>query len=99
MGSVPRKEIIAQWIFENGKVHTDANGVLIKSLIEGPFIYMSDRDGGWVRLYRDPSDEEFWELYYPNGGWHGGGPQALRPISKKEIQELYGSPVQDLGKP
>jgi hypothetical protein len=34
-------------------------------------------DGGWVQRYRDPRDDRVWELTFPRGSLHGGGPRRL----------------------
>ena len=47
-------------------------------------------DGNWTALFRDPKDDRLWELYYPQGEMHGGGPPALRLVSREEAVESYG---------
>ena len=34
-------------------------------------------EGGWRQLYRDPRDGRMWELTFPRGSLHGGGPRRL----------------------
>ena len=34
-------------------------------------------EGGWLQLYRDPRDGRYWELSFPQGSLHGGGPRRL----------------------
>lgn len=47
-------------------------------------------EGNWTALYRDPKDDRLWELYYPLGEMHGGGPPALRLLGREEAAESYG---------
>lgn len=44
---------------------------------------------GWQTLYRD-SSEELWEVTYPQGEAHGGGPRELRRISREDAAATYG---------
>lgn len=43
----------------------------------------------WSALYRDPSDDRLWELTYPQGYMHGGGPPALHVISETDAKQRY----------
>ncbi len=45
---------------------------------------------GWSLLYIDPNDERFWELWYPHGEIHGGGPPALKCIRREDAVLKYG---------
>ena len=40
-------------------------------------------DGGWIQLYRDPRDGRYWELTFPRGSLHGGGPRRLVNVSRE----------------
>jgi len=46
-------------------------------------------DGNWTALYRDQSDDRYWEYSYPLGYMHGGGPPSLHCISIDEASERY----------
>ena len=46
-------------------------------------------DGNWTILYRDPSSGELWELFFPQGEMHGGGPRYLRQLSTDEAAKSY----------
>ena len=41
-------------------------------------------------LYRDPGDGRYWELAYPNGEMHGGGPPSLIMLTEQEAKTKYG---------
>jgi hypothetical protein len=47
-------------------------------------------DGGWRQLYRDPRDGRFWELTFPQGSLHGGGPRRLECVAALVAAERYG---------
>jgi hypothetical protein len=44
---------------------------------------------GWETLYQDPTDLRFWELTYPLGEMHGGGPPTLKSLSVQEAKNKY----------
>jgi hypothetical protein len=45
------------------------------------------RHNGWNALYRDPNDCRYWELTYPEGELHGGGPPQLRCLTADEARQ------------
>ena len=49
--------------------------------------------GGWDQLYRDPRDGRYWELTFPHGSLHGGGPRALTCVGAELAREKYGVPA------
>ncbi|MCH7508706.1 MAG: hypothetical protein IIB68_02535 [Proteobacteria bacterium] len=42
-------------------------------------------------LHKNPTDERFWILCYPNSASHGGGPPGLRVITPDEAREKAGA--------
>ena len=46
--------------------------------------------GGWEQLYRDPRDGRFWELTFPHGSLHGGGPRRLEHVDASVARAKYG---------
>ena len=70
----------AIWIFENGKLKPDAISERIYSLISGHLHKVSESEDGWRKFYVDPTDNRHWELDYPQGHMHGGGPPRLRVV-------------------
>ena len=44
---------------------------------------------GWDALYRDTRDGRLWELIYPHGEMHGGGPPELICLSDTEARRKY----------
>ena len=47
-------------------------------------------EGGWRQLYRDPRDGRLWELTFPQGSLHGGGPRRLAVVDEAEAREGFG---------
>ena len=47
-------------------------------------------EGGWRQLYRDPRDGRLWELTFPEGSLHGGGPRRLECVAALVAAERYG---------
>jgi len=50
---------------------------------------IANDSSGWDILYRDPRDGRLWELTYPRGEMHGGGPRRLCIISRDEAAVKY----------
>jgi len=46
-------------------------------------------EDGWASLYKDPGDGRFWELTYPQGELHGGGPPRLALVSATDAARRY----------
>ena len=46
--------------------------------------------GGWEQLFLDPRDGRYWELTFPHGSLHGGGPRRLAHLSIDEVEAKYG---------
>jgi hypothetical protein len=55
-------------------------------------------DSGWSALHLDPGDGRFWELTFPEGHLHGGGPPLLRVVSEEEARQKYGDGAVDQGR-
>lgn len=52
-------------------------------------VAVSEAFGGWETLYQDPADLRFWELTYPHGEMHGGGPPTLKSLTVQEAKSKY----------
>ena len=39
---------------------------------------------GWILTYRDNQTGQLWELTYPRGEMHGGGPRLLTKVKRAE---------------
>ena len=85
-----RREIVGGWSTKDGRVVEDANCTLIMARVRERLERIGSRDSGWVVLYRDPEDESYWELSYPQGSMEGGGPPSLAEVFEDEIVAKYG---------
>jgi hypothetical protein len=84
-------ELIGDWIVKGSNVVGDETQERISWLIGNVLEEMaiSIPFGAWETLFRDPEDGRLWELAYPQGEMHGGGPQALRCISEEIARQKY----------
>jgi len=80
-------DLIGEWLEKGDKVVGDKICERIQQLIKN--FLDKKADGDWMVLYQDPSDNRFWELTYPHGNWHGGGPPRLTVISENEAKKKY----------
>ena len=71
---------------------TDPVDERIVWLVTRRLALVATADGGWVQLYRDPRDDRYWELTFPQGSLHGGGPRRLALVSAEERRERYSAP-------
>jgi hypothetical protein len=44
---------------------------------------------GWETLYRNPATGALWEITYPHGEMHGGGPRRLSEITPSDAAAKY----------
>jgi hypothetical protein len=84
-------ELTGKWIFEHGRVRGDATCERIQWLTSHYLkkLGISEESGGWEALFQDPEDQRLWEQTYPESGMQGGGPPALRCISKEVARKKY----------
>jgi hypothetical protein len=68
----------------------DATCRRIEQLIAQHLIELGCDSSGWDVLYRDPQDARLWELTYPQGHLHGGGPPRLTWLAATQAREKYG---------
>lgn len=81
-------DLICKWEVIDGKVTGNDICDRIDFLISR-FLKQVTR-AGWETLYRDPTDGRYWELTYPEGEMHGGGPARLSWISEEDAEAKYG---------
>ena len=62
---------------------TDAVDERIVWLVSRRLTLVEAIDGGWTQRYRDPRDGRLWELTFPQGSLHGGGPRRLVNVSPR----------------
>jgi hypothetical protein len=85
---VVKMVIEGKWIFDGRKVVGDAACDEINSLVR-TLIPLGSGDGGWSKLYRHADSGILWELTYPHGEMHGGGPPRLESLSENEARLKY----------
>ena len=62
-------------------------------LVSRRLVFRGQANGGWDQLYQDPRDGRFWELTFPEGSLHGGGPRRLECVAALVAREKYGADV------
>lgn len=77
-------------VADGSRVQRDAVSRRIYVLIDRNLVHLATREGGWSRLYRDPRDGRLWELTFPQGEIHGGGPPTLAVIDREAAAGRYG---------
>jgi hypothetical protein len=83
------QEIRGEWVVEDGKVQGDDNCRRIEALILNYLQRVGSDTSGWAQLYLDANDDRYWELTYPEGERHGGGPPRLACLSVEKAREKY----------
>ena len=83
-------EILGTWEMKAGRMIEDETCRRIRSLVGAKLQQVAVSKDGWEKLYRDPRDGRYWELFYPQSELHGGGPPALRVASLETVQQKYG---------
>jgi hypothetical protein len=82
--------IIGKWIEDkNGNLVEDANCLRIAWLLGHHFTKIQSHNGDWMALYLDPEDGRFWELDFPLGELHGGGPPRLTVVPPEDVLSHY----------
>jgi hypothetical protein len=90
-GIDPTETVLAgRWVMQDGCMVGDAIEQRIGALVAGYLFELRRAADGWEVLYRDPATAAFWELTYPSGEMHGGGPRLLRRIDATEALSKYG---------
>lgn len=85
--------ITGKWISSNEPAAEDETCERINELLRSHLRQIGHDASGWDVLYRDPDDERFWELTYPESELHGGGPAQLRCLTLDEARKKYGAVV------
>jgi len=88
-------EIKGNWALVDGRMLEDDACKRIRFLVDNELKYLSTSKDGWEKLYKDPQDGRYWELSFPCGEMHGGGPQSLFLANFTVIQEKYGISIVD----
>ncbi len=84
-------DLLGKWSVVNGKVVGDETCERIEGLMAKYLKKVAVDKSGWETLYQDAQDRRYWELTYPQGEMHGGGPPRLTHLSHEQVREKYGT--------
>jgi len=84
------QRLIGAWDQQGGTVVADETALRIDWLVRHQLERLSTDLSGGYTLMRDPRDGRLWELSYPEGEFHGGGPAKLEVIAPDAAQARYG---------
>jgi hypothetical protein len=82
-------ELVERWERRDGRFVAGATGERIHQLTTEYLTFVRADASGWERLFRDPKDGRYWELTFPHGEMHGGGPRKPCVISEEEASRKY----------
>ncbi|WP_390634540.1 Imm27 family immunity protein [Oryzibacter oryziterrae] len=69
------------WGLREARMVNEGDGAAIDALLANELVKLAMTDGGWRTLCQHRLTGRLWELSYPNGEVHGGGPRRLRELS------------------
>jgi hypothetical protein len=81
--------LLGSWLVVGGRVEGDLACKRINWLIAERLEKLGADASGWDTLWHDSRDGRLWELTYPQGRLHGGGPPKLELISREAAQLKY----------
>jgi hypothetical protein len=84
-------QLTGKWLSRDGRVVGDETCQRIEEIIASHLKELGRDPSGWDALYRDPDDGRLWELTYPQGHLHGGGPPQLHYLRSDEAKKKYGA--------
>jgi Immunity protein 27 len=82
-------DLIGSWIKTGSGLASDSIEQRIEWLIGNYLRKVAKTSDGWDVLYRDPNDGRYWELTFPRGPIHGGGPRRLTSIADVDARHKY----------
>jgi hypothetical protein len=83
-------ELVGKWIFRDNQTTADATTDRIHWLMKNSLTKVADAN--WSNLWQDPADSRYFELTFPEGQMHGGGPPKLSHLTEKEARRKYTLP-------
>ena len=82
--------LVGGWAERDGQRELDETDRRIFWLVTRRLVARGQVNQGWDQLYQDPRDGRFWELTFPEGSRHGGGPRRLECVAALVVREKYG---------
>ena len=82
--------LVGGWAERDGQRELDETDRRIFWLVTRRLVARGQVNQGWDQLYQDPRDGRFWELTFPEGSLHGGGPRRLECVAALVVREKYG---------
>ncbi len=74
----PIRELRDEWQLSGGRMTAAGDAALIDDMLGRQLVQVAG--GGWRVLFRHRETGQYWELTYPKGEMHGGGPRLLRSL-------------------
>jgi hypothetical protein len=81
------RELNDVWELHDGRMRAVGDARLIDDLLKNELVEV--RKDNWAVLYRHKETGEYWDLTYPQGELHGGGPRRLRVVSDPDSWTPY----------
>jgi hypothetical protein len=91
------RELVGGWVEHDGVRTLDEVDRRIFWLVTRRLVPRGIAHGGWQQLFEDPRDGRYWELGFPEGSLHGGGPRRLECVSVAVARERYGAAIDESG--
>jgi len=82
-------QIVGSRRLKNGRVIADDVCIEIRRMIGEKLIEVAQDQTGWLKLFHDIETGSYWELDFPQGESHGGGPPRLRKVELADVQDRY----------
>jgi hypothetical protein len=82
--------LVGAWVEQDGRPTLDEVDRRIFWLVSRRLVARGLANHGWDQLYQDPRDGRYWELTFPEGSLHGGGPRRLECVAALVAAERYG---------
>ena len=84
------RELVGAWVERDGRRELDDVDRRIFWLVTRRLVPRGVTQLRWEQLYQDPRDGRYWELTFPEGSLHGGGPRRLVWVAALVAREKYG---------
>jgi len=82
-----RPDLADKWIVDGTNIAAAGDARAIDELLASALEEVASDTSSWRKLYRHHTDGHFWELSYPHGEVHGGGPRRLRQLALRAISD------------